>query len=958
MAYPSTSEEIEARLAALAGKFKETTERQKLPNRTNEAPPGPGPSTGRTVTFLRIGTGTGDGRPRVVLVAGMHAREWAPPDALMTFVEKLLQAHATTSAMVYPAVTDARKAPTLTYNELSIPFTDVKSIVEGLELYVLPLVNPDGRAFSMTPGHRGWRKNRRPAPVGKSCPALPSGLSAATRELVTNDPTGVDLNRNFDIGWDIKTFYSTAGEAGVQVSADACDIGQTFHGPSAASEPETKNVQRLILDKKPGFYMDIHAAGRKIEFPWGLEGNQTAEPKQTFRSRDFDRKSDGTGGRDGRSGSAYNEWIPPGVEAAHLALAQKMADGILASTGFTAAQAAADPVAAEVRKRSTYDPIQSSKVAMIPGASDDFAFSQSIGSTPGPPVTAVAKDPVFVYTLEIGHDDENLFWPAKAVEYPKIEREVAAALLEFLKFAVSKRVVSPPVPKPPAKVRKHTTNAIEIGTTGILLAGTGEHQVHVLGALSQVPAPLPPTLKESFEPVGDESTRDEYLSGELRGSQEDPDAQPFNPQLPAFFQTAAGEALFLERDWSGIELASLTIPHIPDVAPSNGGGGGGGGGGGTSALPVPLFRPAVADPLQPSAAFQTALDAAVAPLEKRLKVAKGGLAVRFAFAEVTDPANPFPFAGYGADQMDYIASEAKVEVMYAAFALRDMAQRFADATGATSLTDLVSKLTAQMGPAIRAAVPEIASATNITDTQRDPGYMSKGDKLDIDMLTATATAAAAGGLDIGFTPTFRNALDGMIVPSNNQSAGSCVHAVGYGYMNGALAAGGFFDRTATPAPGIGLWEAGDYQQGTVWPFVSIPTPGNDLGAQLGTARQMVRLVSLVFTKRLLTTALCDEMLALLAKAAKGVDEPWSLRPRPPILKAASLTHNKLGLGSNRRSEISVFQGLVAADRKYVVGWQNMRGLSPITFDDIARVIRSTITAFEATPPPPTPTPTP
>ena len=47
-----------------------------------------------------------------------------------------------------------------------------------------------------------------------------------------------------------------------------------------------------------------------------------------------------------------------------------------------------------------------------------------------------------------------------------------------------------------------------------------------------------------------------------------------------------------------------------------------------------------------------------------------------------------------------------------------------------------------------------------------------------------------------------------------------------------------------------------------------------------------------------------------------------------------------------RSEVSVYQSPVAKERRYVVAWQNLVGLWPIGFGDIARIIKATITEFE------------
>ena len=58
---------------------------------------------------------------------------------------------------------------------------DCTNVLKHVDWHILPLVNPDGYEYSHS-SDRLWRKNRRPPPAGKVCP-------------------GVDLNRNFDVGY-------------------------------------------------------------------------------------------------------------------------------------------------------------------------------------------------------------------------------------------------------------------------------------------------------------------------------------------------------------------------------------------------------------------------------------------------------------------------------------------------------------------------------------------------------------------------------------------------------------------------------------------------------------------------------------------------------------------------------------------------------------------------------------
>ena len=95
----------------------------------------------------------------------------------------------------------------------------------------------------------------------------------------------MDLNRNFEIAWDAATFYNPAGEATVSVSSDRCHREQLYRGPGPpASEPETQFIQWLINTKKIKFYIDVHAYGPLLLYPWGIERNQSTDPNKNFRN--------------------------------------------------------------------------------------------------------------------------------------------------------------------------------------------------------------------------------------------------------------------------------------------------------------------------------------------------------------------------------------------------------------------------------------------------------------------------------------------------------------------------------------------------------------------------------------------------------------------------------------------------------------------------------------------------
>ena len=374
-AYPRTPEQIEDGLAALTAAHPELCTRTELPNPTHE---------GRRVSYVRVAGATG-GR-QVLVIGGAHAREWAPPDALLALLQRLLDAYAGGRDLEIAEFTDTAPSPDIVYPAVLIPAADVRRIVEGVELFVVALVNPDGRAFSQSSqANAMWRKNRRPPPPGSQC-------------------RGVDANRNYDIAWDFERYYNRPGEAAVSASRNPCDP-QVYIGPAAASEPEVRNVAALLAELDIAFFVDVHSFSRLLLYPWGMDNNQTRDPDQTFRNAAWDDR------RDGGPGGPYGEFMASAALDRHVRIGRAMHDAILNGAGTDR----------RARARSEYT-VQAS-LALYPtvGGASDYAYS-------------VREDgSITSFTIECGSDadGEGGFQPAPAI-YPKIEREVHLSLLALL----------------------------------------------------------------------------------------------------------------------------------------------------------------------------------------------------------------------------------------------------------------------------------------------------------------------------------------------------------------------------------------------------------------------------------------------------------------------------------------------------------------------------------------------
>jgi murein tripeptide amidase MpaA len=338
-------DEIESAVDALAAAYPDETEVLTPPHATHG---------GRRPRLLRVGRqapGSADG---VLVLGGVHAREWIPPDALISLAADLLEASAGATGLVYGSTRYSA--------------AQVRQVLDTVDLFLYPCVNPDGREHSQTTSAM-WRKNRRPPPSGAGC-------------------AGVDLNRNFDFLWDHDARF--AADSGVRTSADPCS--DVYRGPDAGSEPETRNVV-WALDTYPRirWHLDVHSAVPVVLHVWGSDQIQTADPGQDFRNPALHPVR-------GRPDDGIGEFMSGSDLAAIVALAERM-DGAIA--GVRGVRYGVEPA-----------------FGLYPtsGTSDDYAFSRH------------RVDPragkVLGYTIECGAS----FQPPWA-EAENVIREVSAAVI-------------------------------------------------------------------------------------------------------------------------------------------------------------------------------------------------------------------------------------------------------------------------------------------------------------------------------------------------------------------------------------------------------------------------------------------------------------------------------------------------------------------------------------------------
>ncbi len=174
---------------------------------------------GREIFGVKITGANGSGqKPAVVFSAMQHAREWAAGTTALYLANELLEGYGV----------DAQ----------------ITSALDAVDVYIVPVVNPDGYVWTWDV-ERLWRKNRRVNGGGTF---------------------GVDLNRNFSIGW------------GLNGGSDTDTDSDLYRGTAPFSEPESAALANFI-EAIPNVraHVDLHCYSELILSPWGWTEDPTPD---------------------------------------------------------------------------------------------------------------------------------------------------------------------------------------------------------------------------------------------------------------------------------------------------------------------------------------------------------------------------------------------------------------------------------------------------------------------------------------------------------------------------------------------------------------------------------------------------------------------------------------------------------------------------------------------------------
>ncbi len=179
---------------------------------------------GRDIWCFRVSANpdTDENEPEILIDGMHHAREIMASEFPIMFAEYLASNYGTDQEITW--------------------------LLDNRELYIVPVVNPDGFFYNELTNPNGggmWRKNRRD----------------------NGDLTmGVDLNRNYPYQW------------GFDDTGSSPDPGSDlYRGPGPGSELETQAMMNFINSREIRTHDSVHTYSNLLLYPWGYINSPTPD---------------------------------------------------------------------------------------------------------------------------------------------------------------------------------------------------------------------------------------------------------------------------------------------------------------------------------------------------------------------------------------------------------------------------------------------------------------------------------------------------------------------------------------------------------------------------------------------------------------------------------------------------------------------------------------------------------
>lgn len=201
------------------------------------------------------------GRPEVMINGLMHARERASSELAIYTLQVLANNYGLSGNLG----------------------SRVTRILNSTVVWVIPMMNPDGAEYDFAGGtFQRWRKNRQP--------------------LSNSSAVGIDLNRQFGYTWNC-----CGGSSGNPGS-------ENYRGPSAFSTPEARayrdflSSRRVNGEQRISQVLSLHAAGRKVLFPYAYTARDLPPDMSGDDRRAFVALARGMASRNGYGAQQAGDW--------------------------------------------------------------------------------------------------------------------------------------------------------------------------------------------------------------------------------------------------------------------------------------------------------------------------------------------------------------------------------------------------------------------------------------------------------------------------------------------------------------------------------------------------------------------------------------------------------------------------------------------------------------------------
>jgi|SRR5882724_782118 len=287
--------------------------------------------------------------------------------------------------------------------------------------------------------------------------------------------------------------------------------------------------------------------------------------------------------------------------------------------------------------------------------------------------------------------------------------------------------------------------------------------------------------------------------------------------------------------------------------------------------------------------------------------------VAFTIAKLGTGENPVKYAGEKEKDMLFSASLLKVTLLYASFELR------------SRLNKLAPSIAWDWKPfraAVASAVPSIPAGP--------------WREMNIYGLLAITATSDSGVLSFDLQPKHRADLTSIFSDQlQDLAARACMRRLGYSYVNGALAAAGFF----APKTKKGIWYANDLGGG--WPQFHVPVATKGKSSAATTALALANLLTAMHRGTLIDQTSSREMMGIMSKGASWLTIPAVAK------KAGSLSFTtkgaKVGHHASGDAKVSSVKSEgVFLDRRgvpFVAVWQNYPDASPDLVSDVSNIYR-------------------